>query len=761
MRQRSVLSSLHPGIGAVTAVAICLSGCGQDTDEEATVALPRNATFTGAAACAECHAEEFTAWAGSHHAYAMRVAKDDTVLGDFDNGELRHFETTSRFFRQDARYRVRTDNAQGELQDFDIKYTFGITPLQQYLVEFPDGRLQVLATSWDARPREAGGQRWFHIYDDQAVRHTDPLHWTGRGQNWNYMCAECHSTGLEKNYRADSDSFDTRWAEINVACEACHGPGSSHVLDPETAFAVELNDTAGALWRMNPVTGIAERSRIRTSPPVQPEACGRCHSRRAAITGDYEYGRPLADTHLPSLLEESLYYADGQIRGEVYVYGSFLQSRMYRAGVSCSDCHDPHSARLKTKGDANDVCAACHLPQIFSATGHHRHETGAVACVDCHMPATTYMVVDPRRDHSFRIPRPALTIKTGAPNACGGCHGERGAIWAANALDSWYGETASAKPHFAEAIYAGRSANARANAKLVGVIDDGGNAGIVRATALRLLTPPLADDASAAIRRALSATDPLMRIGALRALEGIAPAYRAQWAAPLLKDPIRAVRIQAVTVLSPARATLQQSYRDSFRKAEREYITAQSAIAERPEAHINLGNLYAQRGEADRAERSYLRALRMEPRWIGARVNLADLYRQLGRETEAVSVLREGLELDDTSAALHHALGLTLARGDKADAALMELARAAELDASNARYVYVHAVALNSFGDSARAIAMLEDAREQFPADYDIAFALATIYRDSGRTDDARAVAEELLGLYPNDQYSRLLLQSL
>jgi tetratricopeptide (TPR) repeat protein len=750
-------------ICAVLAIAICLSACGRSADEAAPVADLQNTApaFVGARACAGCHEKEFVAWQGSHHELAMQEANADTVLGDFDNAEFEHFRVRSSFFRRDGGFWVRTDNADGELQEFEVKYTFGVTPLQQYLVEFPRGRLQTLAIAWDSRPGEEGGQRWFHVYGDEIISHTDRLHWTGREQNWNYMCAECHSTGLRKNYNLDTDTFRTDWTEIDVACEACHGPGSNHALDPEIGLAVDLDDAGGAAWEMDSATGIAQRTEPRTGPHRQAEACGRCHSRRGVIAADYEFGRPLTDTHLPSLLEEHLYFADGQIRDEVYVYGSFLQSKMYRAGVACSDCHDPHTAGLKTTGKVSRVCASCHLSTRFDTGQHHHHDQDSVECVDCHMPPRTYMVVDPRRDHSFRVPRPALTVKTGSPNACSQCHKDKGDQWAADAVASWHGAATDEPAHFAEAIHAGRLRTPGANAALVEVIGEYRHPAIARATALTLLAAPLADDAAAAIRDQLSNADPLIRTGALRALSTIPAEYRAQWAATLLGDPVRAVRIQAVAALSPARGTLRQSDLGRFQAAEREYIAAQLAIAERPEAHVNLGNLYAERGDATKAEQSYLRALQLEPRAIAARVNLADLYRRLSRNGDAEQLLRDGLGLDDASAALHHALGLTLVRAQKPEAALAALGRAAELDASDSRYVYVFAVALNSLGKSAKAIETLERARDVFPGDYDIGWALATMYRDVGRADDARAAAENLLERFPEDQNSRALLESL
>jgi len=434
-------------IPVVLALAsLILAGCDQKRDQSVSV-VDTPAEFAGSTACNQCHQEEADLWRVSHHAQAMDHATAATVLGDFSDVEFQQFDTTSTFFQRDGGFYVRTDNADGELQDFPIAYTFGVEPLQQYLIEFPGGRLQTLPIAWDSRASEEGGQRWFHIYPDEPITSEDVLHWTGREQNWNYMCAECHSTELVKNYELSSDSFDTTWFEINVGCEACHGPASNHIAQAESgAFSsshgllASLDDAGRAVWEMNAETGIAVRSEIRMRTPVQPESCGRCHSRRSVVTTEYEFGKPLLDTHTLSLLDDILYFPDGQIRGEVYVYGSFLQSRMYQAGVSCTDCHEPHSGRLRTGSNPNDICATCHLPTRFADSDHHKHQVESVGCVDCHMPSRDYMVVDGRRDHSFRIPRPDLTVATDSPNACNGCHTDETADWAAAAAENWFGQ---------------------------------------------------------------------------------------------------------------------------------------------------------------------------------------------------------------------------------------------------------------------------------------------------------------------------------
>jgi len=742
---------------------VALAGCSEPEKSSAALRVDEtlaDAQFIGQEDCAGCHADQHASWLGSHHERAMDIAAPDTVRGDFDNASFEHFGTTSRFYRRDDAFFVETDNEHGAIQEYRIAYTFGVEPLQQYLIEFPKGRLQTLPLAWDVEKAA-----WFHMYPDQAIVYDDELHWTGRQQNWNYMCAECHSTNLRKNYEVTTDTFDTTWSEINVSCEACHGPGSNHImlaregrLTEGTGLQVSMDDRAGVQWEMNPETGIAERRPPLMSPPAEPEACGRCHARRGIVAADYEYGMRLLDTHTVSLLDELLYFADGQIDDEVYVYGSFLQSRMYQAGVTCSDCHDPHTARLRTSGEVSNICSTCHLPQKFASAEHHKHAADAVQCVDCHMASRDYMVVDGRRDHSFRIPRPDLTLATAAPNACNACHEEEGALWAATAWRDWYGDPGD---HFALAIHDAREGRSGANRQLLAVAEDTSVSGIVRATALTLLRAPLMRDEAELIQRELRNPDPLIRIGALRALMTLPGDIQAQWGVELLGDPVRAVRVAAVDVISPLRTALPAAYEARFKEAEREYIDSQLAIVERPEAITNLANLSRERNDFEQARTYFLHALRMQPGLTTARSNLADLYRQLGRDGEGEKVLREGIAINPDDAALRHSLGLLLVRAQQADAALDELRRAAELQPGNPRFVYVYGVALNSLGRAEEAIAVLTEAGDRFPADLDIAVAHVSFLHEAGRREEAIRAANQMQLRFPANPNVQALLRDL
>lgn len=742
---------------------LMLSACRAET-VSAPADIPREPAFLGSSACSTCHDGEYQRWRESHHALAMQPASVANVRGDFTDASLQYFGETSEMFTRASAPYVRTADATGKLQDFPVRYTFGVFPLQQYLVEAPGGRLQALPLAWDSRPAVEGGKRWFHLYPDERIGPGDPLHWTGPQQNWNFMCAECHSTNLEKNYDSDSDTFATTWSETSVGCEACHGPGSVHVDEAAAGefsaglgLVAPLDDRGRAAWQMNSATGIAQRSEPRLRPPRQPEACGRCHSRRSMITTAYAYGRPLLDTHLPSLLEEGLYFADGQVDAEVYVYGSFLQSRMYQAGVTCSDCHDPHNAELRSRGPPSEICATCHLPARFATRAHHHHDEQLVACVDCHMPARNFMQVDGRRDHSFRIPRPAMSNAVGAPDACTTCHTNRSPSFAAAAIANWYGPADG--DHYGYALAAGRENQSNDGPRAA--IREATYPGIARATLLTLLRPPYARDDVETIRAALNDADGLVRLGALRASPGLQPQLQVDLAAPLLSDALRAVRLEAFRIVSPSRTLLHARFRQGFADASAEYIDAQAAIAERPEAHVNLGNLYLDEGNTARSEAGFRQALQIDAGHVGARANLADLYRRLGREKDAEAVLRDGLALRSGEPALLHALGLLLVRNDSTAEGLSALREASAASPGNARYLYVYAVALNSLEQADAAIAILAGARDRFPADFDISWALATMLRDAGRAEESRAVALELAERFPGVQSVQALLESL
>ena len=725
---------------------------------------PAGLSYVGMAVCAECHATETAAWTGSHHDLAMARAVETTVLGDFNDTVFNHGGIESRFFQRDGGFFVLTEGPDGEMAEFELKWTFGWDPLQQYLVEFPDGRLQALGVAWDARTLDAGGQRWFHVYGDEIIAAGDELHWTMPAQNWNYMCADCHSTGYRKNYDPESDSFASTWTDVNVACEACHGPGSTHV-----SRAREESLVAGHGFPL----GFAQPGRERIlregattmsivggdNGAMQVEACGRCHARRAPISAEYRHGAPLLDSYLPALLTESLYLADGQILDEVFEYGSFRQSRMYAAGVVCTDCHEPHSLQLRAEGDA--VCAQCHLPGHYQDVNHSHHEPGpgAPGCRDCHMPVRNYMVVDPRHDHSFRVPRPDLAAELGVTNACASCHADRADEWSAAAVREWLGRDALGLQDFAHAFAAGRAGRIEAADPLRRIAADHEQPAVVRATALELLSRYPGPETLRLAAASLVDPDPAVRLAALRPMDAAPVSDRVALLKDRWTDPVRAVRIEAARMgagVDP-RALEPVEFRRLI-EAMGEYVDAQQASLDRPSSRLNLGNLYAEAGDPVLAEEQYRAALVLDPAFEPAFGNLADLLFRQGDDVAAGEILVQGLGVLPDSASLHHAMGLHQIRSGDRKAALTSLARAAELAPRDARFHYVYAIALHGEGQRDQAIVRLESAHTIREADQDVLRALVSVNLESDNIEAARTYAQKLHRLTPEDaQLERLL----
>jgi len=714
------------------------------------------ATYVGGHACAACHPDEASRWLGSHHDLAMQATGRESVLGDFNGTTFNYNNVTSEFLTRDDAYWVRTDGPDGAMAEFRVTHAFGVEPLQQYLVELDGGRVQAFSIAWDTRPAEQGGQRWFHLYPSEAIDHNDPLHWTGTFQSWNSTCAECHSTNLEKNYSTETDRYATAFTSEDVDCEACHGPGSSHAQTPEQA-RMHLARHAEAGWAFSEGSAIAQRTPARTSH-AEIESCARCHARRSQFTDDFEPGDPLLDGFRPALLAVDLYHADGQILDEVYVYGSFLQSRMHAAGVTCSDCHDPHSAELRLDGNA--VCGQCHLAGSYDVQAHHQHERDSRGsfCVDCHMPAQTYMVVDPRRDHSFRVPRPDLSPELGTPDACTGCHQNQSSEWATEIIAGWYPDGRAGSPHYGEALHAGRAWSADRGPRLIEAVTDASLPEIVRATALSLLAAQLDDAALGAVEGALRTEAPLLQLAALETLPALPPESRIQLAQRFLTHPLRSLRMAAARILLPARSQLSERRRANFDAALEEYRQAQVFNSDRAQGLVNWGNSLVELGRFDAAEASFRSAIEREPVFAGSYVNLADLYRRSGREEEAQALLRSAIENNPEDPSGHFALGLSLVRSKQSPEAVAALQRAAELAPNTPYYRYVTGVALNSTGEREHALEILREVHERFPAHRDTILALATIHRDGGELADALTYVRRLLALSPSDAAAQALL---
>jgi tetratricopeptide (TPR) repeat protein len=705
--------------------------------------------FVGSGKCKDCHKQEFDKWKGSHHERAMDVAAEETVLGDFNNAVFEHFGVTSRFYKKNGGFYVRTPGPEGKMGDFKITHTFGYFPLQQYLIPFSGGRLQCLPIAWDIRRK-----KWYHLYPDKNIDPGDWLYWTNQAQNWNGMCAECHSTDLKKNYDLQTSNYKTSWSEISVGCEACHGPGSAHIK------WAELPEMA----RPDLVNAGLEVHTDRLGPQEQIAICSPCHSRRMSLGDNIHHHADYMDYGVPQLLSEGFYFADGQILEEVYVYGSFMQSKMAARGVRCSDCHDVHNIKRIKSG--NDLCLQCHKEAVYDTKDHHFHKhtgesgdpiksssgevlfdvgTGA-QCEHCHMPGRHYMGVDYRLDHSFRIPRPSLSIALGVPNACNRCHADKSLQWSADFIKKWYGEKKQA--HYGAIIAQGRQREPGAVEGLSKLTADRLYPAIVRATALSLLSSYHGPEPETAFLRALTDEEALVRHTAVRNLTEQDPEKLLQVLGPLLYDPVKAVRIEAAARLAgPASRLMSARLKTKFDAALSEYLKATERIADFAASRHNLGNLYASLGNRDQAVLHYTKAIEIDDRFYPAKINLASIYNAQGANDKAEKLLREVLAIEPDFYETKYSLGLLLAETKKFSEAEAFLSQAAHGMPKRDRIYYNLGLVRQQLHRDEAAEEALKTAHGLAPENGDYLYALAVFYLQRHRLADAEQMALKMVAL--------------
>ncbi|NGO50255.1 tetratricopeptide repeat protein [Allomesorhizobium camelthorni] len=720
----------------------------------ATASASEAPSFVGSQSCASCHQTEFEAWTDSHHGWALREPTPQNVLGDFNDASFEHKGITSRFFRENERFFVETDGADGKLARFEIKYVVGVAPLQQYLVEIEGGRLQALDIAWNV---EAG--RWYHLYPDEDVSAGNGLHWTGFYKNWQARCAVCHQTDFQKNYDPKSRSYQSTWAELTVGCEACHGPGEAHVAWAEKRPGYDSGRWSG----LAPHGLLTPRSEGRQA--IEQDMCGPCHARREAIGPDSTLpGAPFGDHYNLSTLGDGLYFPDGQQDQEVYILSSFLQSKMHEKGVTCSDCHDSHSGGLVAEGNA--VCTQCHNPvgrsefpslvlKDFDTPDHHHHKEGSAGaqCVSCHMPERDYMVVDGRRDHFFRVPDPLLSQSVGSPDACLSCHTGETAQWASAAIAGWAPDS-KPRDHAYATLFAGVQRQGLDPEKLAGLVDLARNTeepAIVRASALR----EIGDRGDAATARALAGllTDDseLIRMTAVRLWRQTQPQERVERLQPLLDDPVASVRIAAALELAsiPPEA-LAEDRRAALGAALDGLRASMGAKADFPEAQMAIGGLAMTMRNWDAAQAAFAEAVFMDPQLIQAWLTRARIAEALGEMGEAAAILASAREHNPDDAGLAAQLAQLLIQQGRPREAVPVLKDSVAADPGNEEMRINLAFALLQTGDLSAAAAEIDLLRSRAPDRPEVEILHALHQVASGDLAAARETVRGLKQRYPN-----------
>jgi predicted CXXCH cytochrome family protein len=713
--------------------------------------------FTGGKACIECHQKEFNLWKGSDHERAMAVASDTSVVGNFNNAEFTFNGKTSKFFKRSGKFYVFTEGVGGKMQEFPISHTFGIRPLQQYLIPFENGKYQCLPIAWNTITK-----KWFHmagmVYKPEDLRPDNWLYWTNQAQNWNSMCAECHSTNLQKNFNLENKSYNTTWSDINVNCEACHGPGSAHIewsRLPEMGRPQDVN--AGLVVKTSKITS---RQYV--------ESCAPCHARRSSF-GPYDHtNNEFLSYAIPQLPVRPMYHIDGQFKEEDYEYGSFTQSKMYMKDVRCSDCHDPHS--LKRKFEGNALCLQCHKADEYDTSSHHMHkykgeagnsfvnkrgermEVGSgTLCRDCHMPGQYYMGVDKRYDHSLRIPRPDLSISLGTPNACVNCHDDKTDQWALQWVNKWYGE--NKKPHYGTILSDASAGKEGADQGLLKMINSNLYPEIIRATAIGLLSAYPGANSQDAVRKALNDSDPLLRHTAAEHFETNDSTLLFGQLVPLLNDPIKAVRMEAANrLITYRKASFNEIQYKAFQKALDEYRKSQEYVADFPTGRYNLGNYYSKLKDNAKAEENYREAIAIDNLFIPGKINLALIYYQQGKVDQAGVLFNDLVTNHPELIEGYYYLALLYGEQQKYPEAIRLLETATGKPGCTSRIYYNLGLLYQMMNQNDHCEATLIKGLAIDPGNYDILYALFAFEMKQNNRTKATPYIEKLITLYPNDK---------
>ena len=744
---------------------------------------PKNVApaYAGAQTCQSCHQSEYDQWQQSDHFKAMQTANKDTVLGDFNDIEVNFHDIATRFFIEDGQYKLTTTNKQNKVQTFAVPYTFGFYPLQQYLVDVGEGKLQAFNIAWDSRTKEEGGQRWFHLQPIEKITPEHPFFWQRHFQNWNSRCADCHTTDLKRNFEPKTNSFDTQFSEVNVACESCHGPAGQHIKlakkgelsGQDSGFSQTLPELKN--FSFSPNKPIAHADGKPNNSEIN--VCARCHSLRTPLTQPFanteqtyqdthnKSEENYRDTHNKKALAHSanqpqqrfvddnrlewirapFYHANGSINEEVFVAGSFMQSKMQHAGVTCSNCHNAHTGKVKIQG--NGLCLQCHQAETFNTPEHHHHtpQTDGAMCVNCHMPEKTYMGVDDRRDHSFLIPDLSFNNAASEPQSCLACHDKTDKHWREASHKLWgsnskVNEWKVAREHVQSLAPQGLD-------EAIAFIQNPGHSYLRRASLLAALSQYRSQEGVDIALANLENDNALLRRAAVESLNILSPRARWQVLSQKLDEPSKSVRFEMARTLVESVGQLSRSDKAKLMPLLGEYRDMLALNADSPITQLALGNLASNLGDLAVAEQAYLTAYKIEPSYIPVLIQISEFYRQQGQDEKGAGYLSKALKVEPNNAQANHALGLFKIRQKQYGQALANLKISAHSDEALPSFAYIYAVALDHQSQTNLAISELEQAHQRWPADTDVLSALISYLNKTGQTDKAQQYQSMLRAL--------------
>jgi len=679
--------------------------------------------YVGNETCIDCHQSEMEDWKSSHHANAMLPAKVDNVLGNFNNIRFETKDGWTIFNKDEAGYYIETGETGQQGTRYKVPYVFAYYPLQQILVDIGKGRLQAYPIAWDSRKKQEGGQRWYSLYEDTHTPDT-PFNWQGQFNNWNARCAECHSTDLKRGYNLQDDSYNTTFSEVNVSCEACHGPAEDHIkLTKEQQKTTENSGFKNTLhkklsWTFEAGKNTAQilKGDVLSIDHGQPDQCAACHSRRVSLTDANDPGN-FTEHYIPRLALPELYHADGQILDEVYVYGSFSQSKMAAAGVTCSNCHNPHSGKVLTLD--NNLCAQCHLPTEFDTQQHTLHKTGSegAQCIDCHMPETRYMGVDDRRDHAFRVPNPWVSEQLGTRDVCLDCHVNEDSKWSQQQLQSKKAKVFGHNDDIGSALLLNAVNPTDGQANIAKLVVDETQPPMRRAVLLGHLDMTKVENMQI-LNELANSSESLVKLGVINILERSSQQLQLQVGFGLLYDDNKNVRLQAIKLLAPAfRGELPEKAQKPMQDALLEAVVTYQKQQDLLSAQIALADLAYKVGDLEQAQVQYLNAIRIQPSFLPSKLNLASIYRETNQLDKARVLLQEILRIEPEHAMALHNLGLVYVVKRDWTKALDALNKAKNIEPDNPRFSFVYVLGLEASGDIQGALQQVELLEKRTPDD--------------------------------------------
>ncbi|PWU08203.1 MAG: ammonia-forming cytochrome c nitrite reductase subunit c552 [Verrucomicrobia bacterium] len=762
--------------------------------------------YAGSQSCQPCHAEAYKLWEHSNHALAERFPNPETDRKAFANARTPKQTSVKA---EGTNYLLTCPGLSSSNETHLIVRVIGNDPLRQFLVSFPGGRFQTFEASYDPHADE-----WFDVFGDENRQPGEWGHWTGRGMNWNSMCAACHNTGLRKNYEEATDTYHTTMAEMSVGCEACHGPLKEHVEQENKVRnpKSEIRNPKFEARRPQDTDHVATNYELRTTdygPRTTNlaftrdqvlDTCASCHARRTELTGNFQPGDSFYDHYSLTTVDESdRFYPDGQVRDEDYELSAFLGSRMHASGVRCLDCHEPHSMKPRLPG--NWLCMRCHNGSFTNAPlidpvahSHHRvfgyspdgkltntdlttyeergtrgegrgtagtdaltlsrsHAPPALSggdCVNCHMPQTAYMQRHWRHDHGFTVPDPLMTKQFGIPNACTRCHSDKSADWALESVTKWYGDKMD-RPSRARTQWIARARNGEEAAREPLLkMLEAETNAYWRAVAVGLLAQWVGETN--------------VQSGLLKALGDVHPLVREKAVRSL--EPLKSEDNRISTLLRKRVDDSVRNVRLAAAWTLRHTLLAGPELeafldfnSDQPTGQMQEGALEMERGDFQQAVAHYQKAVLWDSNSAPIRHDLAVALDMAGRANEAIPHLEAACRLQPKEAEYEFKLALAWNEVGAPEKTITLLEKAVALDPRHARAWYNLGLARNARGQSQEALDALVRAESISSGDPQIPYARATILLALRRIQEAETAARRALELDPGYADARALIE--